>query len=135
MADEIIKVIDALSQKFGVVIDWSSQNVTPYIQNLMERFIKYQNIKAIMWIIISLIFIIVPSIVMVKTIKWYKKGNYNDYDDESVPYFIVNTICPILILVFFIVMMANIFGIAKNICAPELTILEYIQRNFTFVGA
>lgn len=27
MSDEVIKVIDALAERFGIVIDWSSENV------------------------------------------------------------------------------------------------------------
>lgn len=31
MSDEIIKILDDLGQRFGVVIDWSSENVMPYL--------------------------------------------------------------------------------------------------------
>ena len=32
MSDEIIKVLDDLSDRVGITIDWTSQNVLPYLQ-------------------------------------------------------------------------------------------------------
>ena len=32
MSTEIIKILDAICDKFGLVIDWTSQNVTPYMR-------------------------------------------------------------------------------------------------------
>ena len=43
MSDEIIKVIDELGKRFGIVIDWSSENVLPYILN--EVKLKTSNQK------------------------------------------------------------------------------------------
>lgn len=36
MSNEIIKVLDDLSERLGIAIDWSSQNVMPYLQDLMD---------------------------------------------------------------------------------------------------
>lgn len=33
MSDEIIKVLDDLSKRAGIAIDWTSQNVLPYYKN------------------------------------------------------------------------------------------------------
>lgn len=46
MSEEIIKVIDELGKRFGIVIDWSNQNIIPYLQELLKRFICYRNITA-----------------------------------------------------------------------------------------
>ena len=55
MSEEIIKVLDDLGQRFGIAIDWSSQNVIPYLQDLMQRFINYEVISSIVWIFIYFI--------------------------------------------------------------------------------
>lgn len=36
MSEEIIKVIDELGKRFGIVIDWSNQNIIPYLQELLK---------------------------------------------------------------------------------------------------
>ena len=50
-SDEIIKVFDALAEKMGVVIDWTSKNIVPYIIDLFERWQKYEIILTIIWFI------------------------------------------------------------------------------------
>ena len=37
-SQEIINVLDYLCNKFGIAIDWTSENVIPYIEELCERF-------------------------------------------------------------------------------------------------
>ena len=53
MSDEVIKVIDALAERFGIVIDWSSENVIPYLQQLCDKYITYEIITSIVWMIIG----------------------------------------------------------------------------------
>lgn len=40
LSDQIISVLDALCEKFGIAIDWTSQNVIPYIQLLAKKSSK-----------------------------------------------------------------------------------------------
>lgn len=53
MSDEVIKVIDALAERFGIVIDWNSENVIPYLQQLCDKYITYEIITSIVWMIIG----------------------------------------------------------------------------------
>lgn len=80
MSQEIIKVLDNLAQKFGVAIDWTNQNILPYLQDLMGRYISLQNAYAIIWMIISIIIIIGSSILISKCIKVIREEE-NDIDD------------------------------------------------------
>ena len=34
MSDEVVKILDALADKFGIAINWTSANVIPYLQQL-----------------------------------------------------------------------------------------------------
>lgn len=42
MANEIIKVLDELCNKFGIVVDWTDQNVLPYIQELSTKCVNWK---------------------------------------------------------------------------------------------
>lgn len=55
MANEIIKVLDALCEKFGLVIDWTSENVMPYITMLQEHMLAYYLWSNILIIVIAII--------------------------------------------------------------------------------
>lgn len=130
MSEEIIKVLDELGNRFGIVIDWSNQNIIPYLQELLKRFICYQNITACIWITIS-IAIITGGIVMLKFLnKWRKSENYvSDYDSDDVTLAFLGYIFSICMIALGIgLIIGNIFGIAKNICMPEMVVYEYIKN-------
>lgn len=42
MGDEVVKILNALCDKFGIAMDWSSQNIVPYIQLISKRCINYE---------------------------------------------------------------------------------------------
>ena len=130
MSEEIIKVLDELGKRFGIVIDWSNQNIIPYLQELLKRFICYRNITACVCIIIS-IAMAIGGIVMVKFLnKWRKSDNYNkDYcsnDDMLAAQGYIFSICIIALGIGSII--GNMFGIVKNICMPEMVVYEYIKN-------
>ena len=41
MSQQIIEVLDYLFEKFGIAIDWTSENVMPYIQELAGKIVTY----------------------------------------------------------------------------------------------
>ena len=83
MSQEIIKVLDNLAQKFGIAIDWTSQNILPYLQDLMSRYISLQNAYAVTWIVISAIILIISFIIMFKSINKIKK------DSKQIKFYVV----------------------------------------------
>lgn len=48
-SQEIINVLNYLGQKFGIVIDWTSESVVPYLKELCERYIQYEIYTSIAW--------------------------------------------------------------------------------------
>ncbi len=57
-SEQIIKILDNLSDKVGMTIDWSNTNVIPYLQTLTNRYINYEVVTSIFWITIGVIVII-----------------------------------------------------------------------------
>ena len=127
MSEEIIKVLDELGKRFGIVIDWSNQNIIPYLQELLKRFICYRNITACVWIIIS-IAITVGGVVMIRSLnRWRKSDDYDDYDDDILA--LLGYIFSVFIIALGIgLIIGNMFGIIKNVCMPEMVIYEYITN-------
>jgi hypothetical protein len=130
MSEEIIKVLDELGKRFGIVIDWSNQNIIPYLQELLKRFICYRNIIACGLIIIS-IAMTISGVVMIKFLnKWRKSDNYDeDYCSDDVTLAAIGYIFSICIIALGIgLIIGNMFGIVKNICMPEIVVYEYITN-------
>lgn len=71
MSNEFSEALDALGEKFGIVIDWTQQNIQPYVQDLMQRVVQY---NLVINIIISVIILIVFVISMYWTLKGISKG-------------------------------------------------------------
>lgn len=58
VSDEIIKLVDAFAERFGIAIDWSSENVLPYLEDLAGRYIKYEIAVSALWMILAAIVLI-----------------------------------------------------------------------------
>ena len=123
MSEEIIKVLDNLAQKFGIAIDWTSQNVMPYLKDLTSRYIEYKNLIAVVELIIAVVLIVAGIVCIIKLIKWTKKDEY--YDCELFFWGILGSLLIIALGISLII--GNTMGIIQNICMPEMTILEYIK--------
>lgn len=79
MNEELVKALTELANKFGVVIDWTSQNALPYAQELMNRIVKFEVATSIMWLVIGLIFII-SAYWIIKLVKFFQQK------DKEYPY-------------------------------------------------
>lgn len=129
MSEEIIKVVDSLASKFGIAIDWTSQNVMPCLQELMERYIKYDTTINILTIVFLLILTFVLFKTFFKTYKRYKKEFEDGEDDEIYFCFtLVIGIVLLIVIVFELVLIPTGFSrVIQNIFIPELTMIEKIQ--------
>lgn len=135
MTDGIIKVIDNLAAKFGMVIDWTSSNVVPYLQELADRFIQYEIATSYAYIGIMVALCGVFWILAVSYYRHLKKSEGDDWYgldglDEG-PYFLViilHVIAVGLSIAALIVTCVQIFDIIEAKFIPEKTIYDYIQR-------
>lgn len=52
ISDQIIAVMNDLCQKFGIAIDWSQENIIPYLTELAKKYISYEIATSIAWVAI-----------------------------------------------------------------------------------
>lgn len=126
MSEEIIKILDDLGERFGIVIDWTSQNVLPYLQDLISRFIKYDIAINILLIILGIIFLIITIIAIRKIKKDSKEISYYELLDEGMPQFLIICISIIIMLYTF---STGPTKIIQDIYLPEKSIYEYIKSE------
>ena len=118
VSSEIIEVLDYLGEKFGIAIDWTSNNVLPYLQTLVNKFIKWEISTSIVWIAIAA-FIIVMTITLIN-LKGFREINEETYGMLWVP-------AGLLILGFFIVICVQIFDIIECNIFPEKVLYDFIK--------
>ena len=136
MGNEVIKVLNHLGDQFGIVIDWSSANVMPYLNDLMTRMIKYGmyiNIYHIIYAIFIIALFIIVTIVLYKiAYKIILKSEENEEYVNSAK--ILSTAFAISLVVTVIVALIDIGNIKECIAdiielntVPEKYVIEVIQ--------
>ena len=125
MNNEIIKVLDHLCDKFGIAIDWSSNNVMPYLQDLMVRITKYAIYTNILWLAMSILIISATAFALVKITKVARKSMY-DWDFIIGISFLIGSI---IIIIFFITGMYACQNLIEVNTVPEKYMIEMIRNN------
>ena len=52
VSEQIIEVLNALCEKLGLALDWTTANVVPYIRQLCEKYVKYEVWTSVFYIFI-----------------------------------------------------------------------------------
>lgn len=81
---EIINVLDYLCGKFGIAIDWTSDNVIPLIENLCGKFIRYEVFTSIAWIVIIPVITGIIAVALYITHKKASSVGWDSYNYEGV---------------------------------------------------
>lgn len=114
ISDEVIKILEYLGQKIGVTIDWTSNNVLPYVQQLCEKFIAWEISTSYAWIAIAGgVFII--ALISAILISWFHCCGF-EWGAFAV-----------VAIVTVIIIGCQVFDIIECQTFPEKAIYEYIQ--------
>lgn len=114
-SEQIIEVLEYLSKKIGVTIDWTADNVLPYIIALCEKFINWEIATSWMWIGIMGALILIAltvAIIVSATGGW-----------EGIEWIIFTVIG----IIAFFVIGVQIYDIISCYYFPEKVIYEYIK--------
>ena len=69
ISKEILNTIDGLAERFGIVIDWSKENVYPQVADLCERFIHYKLACQWVWFALFAIILAIGIVLIVMMVK------------------------------------------------------------------
>lgn len=78
ISNEIIKVLDALCDKFGIAVDWSSENILPYIKTLMDKCVAYEVSTSLFWMLLAFIGACVGAYLYIHGNAVYKGSEHAD---------------------------------------------------------
>lgn len=119
-SENFINIMDAIGKQLGMAIDWTSQNVTPYLEQLSHRIIQYEISMSSFYIVISIICIIIGRNILKKGKTMFDKG------DE---------LCVFPLIIGFIIMLIGIVAMCVDaqeiitaLTLPEKTIIEFIMQ-------
>ena len=119
-SSQFIEVLDALCAKFGIVIDWTSQNVMPYLTDLATRLVNYEIWTSVAWIVI----LGMAFIVVWKSTKNTRKDD--SYGNEG-NFVCAWCVCGIIGIIFVTVTCVEIFDIIRALTIPEAVIYRFLK--------
>jgi hypothetical protein len=127
VGEQIINVINALCEKFGIAIDWTADNILPYIETLCGKFIKWEICTSIFYMVFWIVFAGIAWLISIPLIKKAKEDQW-DFD-----YSVCSWIATIIIVVASMLTIGSIinlgvqsYDIIEAITFPEKTIYEYV---------
>lgn len=118
MSNEIISVINALCDKLGIAVDWTSENVMPQVQYLVDRYARYLLVDKIVWTSVWLLLFLAFAMLTVLLTKWaISETDGNDRFDAAAP--VVVVLC-ILAIVALIVCLFFVSDLIRAATIPEI---------------
>lgn len=136
MDKELCNVIDKIAEKIGVVVDWTNENVLPFIQDIMQRYRTMNVVKNVITMIVCTIIITICVIFVIKMIKGIVNGHQNgvssiwfdaDYDVVSTFSIVTYAITLISFLISVIVLCGATGGLMEWLYVPEVKFLEVLK--------
>lgn len=129
-SDQIISVLDKLGEQMGIAIDWTSENILPYIQDLVSRIAAIQIVNSIIGIVFATISLFLIIFIILKLVKKSKvnlkeSGEYLNLDDG----WFIGSIMAIVILGMLSIVLFSVAipSLTQAIWLPEITAYEYIK--------
>lgn len=126
MADQIIQVIDALCEKFGIVIDWSAESLTPAVYELVDKYAIYVLASSMVYIAIYIVMVALG----VKAFKLVKSNPEfaSDSVEASVSFALVVAIYTVSMIVFSMALMFDLIpNLIQAITFPELLLINEVM--------
>lgn len=127
MSEEIIKILDDLAQRFGIAVDWTSQKVMPYIEEITRKIIRWELASSVIWLIVGMLCCL-SILGWIRAIKYAKKqseeSTYSLWDFGYLT-FIVTSIFFGFAGIFLVI--SQILNITEIIIFPEKTIILYLK--------
>ena len=139
MSEEVIKIFDYIGEKLGIAIDYTQDNIYPYLEDLWHRYITYEIIKNSIGCIVSIILILISLFIAKKMCISYKeiqngtvKNNFFFYlgyrnapemNDISI---ILSILIPVLIVICIAIIIISLTCILEWALIPEKCMMELL---------
>ena len=127
-SQEIINVLDYLGGKFGIAIDWTSENVMPYLEDLCARYISYEVFTSIAWMAIMFVTTLIIGITLSILHKKAKALRWDDDYAAVIGAIIFWVLFVVMAFISILVIYTQVFDIIECYTLPEKVVFEYLKN-------
>lgn len=127
---QFIEICNFLASQMGIMIDWTSENIIPYMQDFSDRFIKYEISTSVVWIVIMVIIPLILFVLAKMATKEYYESDYAEGVLMIIAWMFFSFSC----ITSFVVVIIQIFHIIKAVNIPEQLIIEELLRVKSSLG-
>lgn len=121
IADDIIKLQEYLFAKMGIAIDWSADNIMPYLMELGSHIVSYK-----MWCAIIIICAVLVSFIIVWSLCNMWKKVYPNNEDVCIYTIIIKLAITVVMI---ITISVQSITIVKCKTFPEIVVYDYISSK------
>ena len=138
ISENIIAVLDDVSKKLGIAVDWTSENIMPYLKDTADRIVQFELTTSIIWLILTAGFILAMALIGRHIYKMFKGKNENSifvdvgnwsgsHAELSVGAVSTITVMAVFTIICFAIMLAQINDIVQCCVLPERVVINYIS--------
>ena len=128
MNTELINVLDQLSERFGLAVDWSSQNVLPYVQQLAEKLVRYRAVSAVENLLLG-IAVEAAAVLLFKLARKHRAKYEEDGEDtDEILMWLCGLGCGITAVFGTVTIIGSIDTLVKCFVFPESLIIDYVRK-------
>lgn len=124
MSEQVIEIMEYISNKLGIVIDWTAENVYPYAVDLVNRFAMVNIVNHSIHLVIALMIFLLSIWVVKNCVS--KTGRF--YSEDLDEYNLLVAIIPgMFAVISFFVTLGEIETVINWIILPEMQIFNEIK--------
>ena len=121
-SEQIIQVLDELCKRFGIIVDWSKDNVVPYIEELMRKIVLYELWTSVAWIVVS----IVVGYFTLRLIRWSVNGLKTSTWENNDVYIVGAIVAGFFAVAVVVAFMMNLMDVITCLTFPEKILYEFV---------
>ena len=72
-SEQFKDIFNMLCEKIGIAIDWTQDNIVPYVMELCKRFVILNIVKEALWLVGGIIAVVIVGFLSKKLFKDYRK--------------------------------------------------------------
>ncbi len=79
-SEQFKEVVEVVCDKIGIAIDWTQENIIPYIMEVCKRYVTLNIIEEVLFVLFGVILVVVGTILVISLSKDAKRVYENDKD-------------------------------------------------------